>query len=76
VLAAHALGLGAVWKSSPLMDGPHVRALCRLAGDERLLGWVNVGGTERPPDPGLRPATDLSEAASILTSGDLRPFRR
>ncbi len=43
VLAATALGLGAVWKSAAVLDAPAVRQLFDLAAHERLLGWINVG---------------------------------
>jgi nitroreductase len=48
VLGATALGLGAVWKSAPVLDTEPVRALFGLAGHERLLGWVNLGSPGRP----------------------------
>lgn len=56
VLAANALGLGAVWKSAAVLDTPPVRRLFGLTDDERLLGWINVGSpTSRPkkrqPEP-------------------------
>jgi nitroreductase len=43
VLAATALGFGAVWKSAAVLDGEPIRALFDLAPGERLLGWINVG---------------------------------
>jgi nitroreductase len=43
VLAATALGFGAVWKSAAVLDGTPIRALFGLAPSERLLGWINVG---------------------------------
>lgn len=42
-LAAFSLGLGAIWKSAPLMDGADLRVALGLQAGERLLGWVNVG---------------------------------
>jgi len=38
VLVAHALGLGAVWKSPPFRNGTPIRSLCQLTGTEQLLG--------------------------------------
>jgi nitroreductase len=43
VLAATALGFGAVWKSAAVLEGTPIRALFGLAPSERLLGWINVG---------------------------------
>jgi nitroreductase len=59
VLAATALGLGAVWKSAAVLDSGPVRSLFGLAEPERLLGWVNLGSpgapsrkkSAGPPDP-------------------------
>jgi nitroreductase len=42
-LAAHAIGLGAVWKSVPFLDAPAMRECFDVTGSERLLGWVNLG---------------------------------
>jgi nitroreductase len=43
VLAATALGLGAIWKSAPVLHTDPVRELFGATPDEELLGWVNVG---------------------------------
>jgi len=48
VLGATALGLGAVWKSAPVLDTGPVRALFATADHERLLGWVNLGSPGEP----------------------------
>jgi nitroreductase len=45
-LAAHAIGLGAVWKSAPFVDAPALRECFGVTGSERLLGWVNLGTRE------------------------------
>jgi nitroreductase len=76
VLAAVALGYGAVWKSAAVVDTGPVRALFRLADDERLLGWVNLG----PPGPpgrksGLDGPVDLSTLVTVVEVDD-RPFDR
>ena len=43
VLAAVALGLGAVWKSAAVLESEPVRTLFGLTEHEQLLGWVNLG---------------------------------
>jgi nitroreductase len=43
VLAAAALGLGAVWKSAAVLEAEPVRTLFSLNEHEKLLGWVNLG---------------------------------
>lgn len=53
-LAAHALGLGAIWKNAPFDRGEALSALLGLAPHERLLGWINVGtiaGMRALPEP-------------------------
>jgi nitroreductase len=74
MLAAQALGLGAVWKSTPFRDGTALRRLLGMAGGDQLLGWVNVG----TPGPGAlppRPAVPLSEVAGVLgAAGELRAY--
>jgi len=38
-------GYTAMWRTGPAVDLPAVRAVLQLAPDERLLGWLYVGGT-------------------------------
>lgn len=84
VLAADALGLGAVWKSTVHRDGPELHALLDMSAPEELLGWINVGQTVMfepptgapPVEPGrrrVRPDIDLGEFAGHLTVDGLRP---
>jgi nitroreductase len=42
-LAAHQLGLGAIWKSAPVHEGAAIEKLLDLSPEDRFLGWVNVG---------------------------------
>jgi nitroreductase len=75
VLAAAALGYGAVWKSAAVVDAGPVRELFRLAGDERLLGWVNIGPPGLPGrkrESGHAPL-DLSALVTVVAEHD-RPF--
>ena len=56
-LAAHAIGLGAVWKSVPFLDSDELRSCFAATGAERLLGWVNLGTIEgSEPSRQVRPA--------------------
>jgi nitroreductase len=73
VLAAHSLGLGAVWKSTPVGDGPSIQKLFAMRPSESLLGWVNVGTLAEPP-AGLRPTPDLSVLATEIGPGGLAPY--
>jgi len=68
VLAATALGLGAVWKSAPVLEADPVRALFDLRPDERLLGWVNLGSPAPLGPRAARPesAVDLDGLVTVI----------
>jgi nitroreductase len=73
VLAATALGLGAVWKSAAVLDTQPVRTLFALTDHERLLGWVNMGTPDqtrkrRPAEP-----ADLRGLVRVIDAGE-HPF--
>lgn len=75
VLAAQALGLGAVWKSAATVDAPAVRGFFGLGEHERLLGWVNLG-TPAPPRarrPGDGPPA-LGDVVTVYDEEARRPF--
>ncbi len=64
VLAAEALGYGAVWKSAPVHDGHALTSLLAQKDGEKLLGWVNIG--TRTDTPLQRPSVDLEALITIL----------
>lgn len=68
VLAATALGYGAIWKSASVLDTGPVRALFGLEANEQLLGWVNVGTPADGPAPSQR-ADDLSGLVQMVGGG-------
>ena len=77
VLAATALGLGAVWKSAAVLEATPVRDLFGLAEHERLLGWVNLGspgelGRKKESDPDM---AGIGELVTVIDR-DSRPFVR
>jgi nitroreductase len=73
-LAADALGLGAVWKTAPFLTGTALTAVLGLTGDERVLGWVNVGERSRDNEP-TPPRATLAEVATELAPDATRaPF--
>lgn len=43
MVAAHALGLGAIWRSGSLMFSPEMRAGLGLAKTDRLVGFLYIG---------------------------------
>jgi len=74
VLAAHALGLGAMWKSVPFRTGPLLREVLAMGPDDELLGWVLLGTPADPAAVGGRPEPDLAGLAFHLTpAGSLAP---
>ena len=57
LLAAHAQGLGAVWRTGDFAYDPYLAKALGLTGDEQILGFIYVGtpeGTLRTP-PELEP---------------------
>lgn len=64
VLAAEALGFGAVWKSAPVHEGRAIDDLLALAPHERFLGWVNLGARAGDKKPRARP--DLAALVTRL----------
>jgi nitroreductase len=55
LLAAHALGLGAMWRTGPAALDPQVKAFLGFAPDQNLIGFLYIGypdgetkATERP----------------------------
>lgn len=72
VLAAHALGLGAVWKTAGALDGSVLRELFAMTPSERLLGWVNLG--RAATDGGSRPSSDPQDFVRVLGTSGLEPL--
>jgi nitroreductase len=66
VLAAHGLGLGAIWKSTTFRDGPELRSFCHCSEHEQLLGWVLVGSRDETSRP-KRTERPSFDAASLVT---------
>ncbi len=65
-LAAHQLGLGAIWKSAPVHEGAALEKLLDLTPDDRFLGWVNVGRTGPDRETAVRSVPDLGELVRTL----------
>jgi nitroreductase len=71
-LAAHQLGIGAVWKSSPYHDGAALCAVLDMAPTDQFLGWVNLGEIPAERQPSARPDVDLGPIVRVL-GDDGRP---
>ncbi|RYZ86333.1 MAG: nitroreductase, partial [Proteobacteria bacterium] len=65
VLAANALGYGAVWKSFAYDTGSQLRGLMRMQEGEKVLGWVNIGTEKEREAPSPRPLDKTRHALFI-----------
>jgi nitroreductase len=74
VLAAHALGVGAVWKNVPFTRGQALTSLLGLGPEEQMLGWVHLG-TSLKDASAARPPLDWSSVTALLDASAVRPFQ-
>jgi len=74
-LAAHALGVGAVWKSVPFTRGKALVELFGLGDAEEMLGFIHLGTPSEPDGPVVRPVLDLTACTTILDGAELAPYR-
>jgi nitroreductase len=74
VLAATALGFGAVWKSAAVLEATPIRALFALAPGERLLGWINLG-TPGAPSRKKQSGGEVDDRRPLVTTLDSDPGR-
>lgn len=58
LLAAHALGLGAIWRTGEWARDPKVKSFFNLEPDQHLLAFIYVGVPEGEAKPTERPAVD------------------
>lgn len=73
-LAAHLLGVGAIWKSAPMRTGRQLDELLSLTDNEQLMGWINLGTEAAAPRERHHP-TELSDVATRLGGGKLHTWR-
>lgn len=59
LLAAHARGVGAMWRTGAMVDEPEVRAALGLAPDDRVVGFVYLGLPADPRPAGPRAERDI-----------------
>jgi len=74
VLAAHALGVGAVWKNVPFTRGQALSSLLGLGPEEQMLGWIHLGTSLKDP-AAPRPALDWSSVTTLMDGETTRPFQ-
>lgn len=72
-LAAHALLIGAVWKSVPFTRGKGLVELFALGPTEEMLGWIHLG-THTKPVAEPRAPIDLADVATVFDGQPARPF--
>ena len=55
LLAAYALGVGAVWRTGELSYSPHVAKGLGLAADEEVVAFLYLGTPLNPPREAAKP---------------------
>lgn len=77
VLAAHALGVGAAWKSVPFTRGAALTTLLGLADQEEMLGFIHLG-TPKQDDkvPAPRDKLDIAAVTLHVDGTGVHPFKR
>ncbi|WP_110929173.1 nitroreductase family protein [Bacillus massiliglaciei] len=63
LLAAHSLGLGAVWRTGAVCSAPEIRELFHLQGKAEIIGFVYVGYPDLKKDPVAKrkPVSDVTQ---------------
>ena len=74
-LAAHALGVGAVWKSVPFTRGAALTAALGLTDTEEMLGWIHLGKPTREDAPPPRTPLDLTALVTVIDGSGRKPYR-
>jgi len=74
VLAAHALGIGAAWKSVPFTRGKGLTELFGLGPTEETLGWIHLGTSIKPVTTPRAPL-DLAAITTVIDGAEPRPFQ-
>lgn len=54
LLAAHALGLGAKWRTGKIAYHPHTKAFLGIEPDVDILGFIYIGYPAMEPEPATR----------------------
>lgn len=58
LLAAHALGLAAKWRTGSVALDPDVKAFCGFEPDQHLIGFIHVGYPLTEPAAMIRPGAE------------------
>lgn len=74
VLAAFALGVGAIWKSVPVTRGKALASLLGMTDAEEMLGFIHLG-TPAAEDPDKRTPVDLGAVALLVDGTGAGPYK-
>lgn len=58
LLAAHASGLGAIWRTGDWARDPQVKQFLGFEADQHILGFIYVGFPDAVTEPAPRPSVD------------------
>jgi nitroreductase len=56
LLAAHALGLAAMWRTGPSATDPTIKQFFGWEADQHLIGFIYIGYPQHEPTPSARPS--------------------
>jgi nitroreductase len=73
VLAARALGIGAVWKSVPFTRGTALAELFAMSETEQMFGWIHLGTSTKVATPRAR--VDVAALTVVIDGSGRRPYR-
>jgi nitroreductase len=66
LLAAHDLGLGAIWRTGPSAKDPLVKEFLKMETDQHLIAFIYIGYPANPPSAPQRP--DFSDRTIWMDS--------
>ncbi len=64
-LGAHLLGYGAMWKSFAYSPGKQMQQLLGLGEESSLLGWINIGSTDKEHFKRERPVKNIDAFINV-----------
>ena len=74
VLAAHALGVGAVWKSVPFTKAKALTESLGLGEGEEMIGFIHLGTAAREQELPPRPPLSLGDFTTVLDAEGRRSY--
>jgi nitroreductase len=75
VLAAHALGIGAAWKSVPFTRARALTESLGLSADEEMLGFIHLGTVAREQELPPRSPLALAQVTTVLEADGRKAYR-